>query len=183
MKLTRSLSLIALASALVAAPLARAVTFTLNNSTATLVDGNIVSTFYQATPASDSGTMAPTFTFSYTGTGTVTPVNSPYTIEIFFNGPQPVLTEAFFKASDRYMYWDAADLTAFNSGVYTSITLVGNGLLNPPGNAYNGLSHAGLSGTVGTNPPGGSGVPDGGSTAVMLGLGLIAMAVALRRRS
>jgi hypothetical protein len=180
MKNHRSLLLIGLLGAVLAAPFARAITFTLDASTATIVPGNIVSTFYEATSASDSGTMAPTFTFTYSGTGAVAAAD-PFKIEIFFNGPQPVLTSAFWKAGNDYMLWDSTDLAPFNAGIYTSLTLVGNGLLNPPQNAYLGLSHAGLVGTAG--PGSSTGVPDSGSTALMLGLGLVTLVAALRRRS
>lgn len=171
---------VALAAVLLAASSAHAVTFTLSTSTATIVPGNATSAFYESTGFADSGTMGATFTFTNTlGVGNTTPPK----IEIFFNGAQPTLTSAFWKAGNDYMFWDSTDLISFNAGVFTSITLVGDGLLNPPGNAYLALSHAGLTGTSNpNNPPGGPGVPDGGSTAAMLGLGLIAMAVAVRRR-
>lgn len=182
MKITRSIALVSVLVAVLNVPVVNAVTFTLNNSTATIfTNANTTSAFYEATTASDSGTMASTFTFSYTGQASVASAD-PFKIEIFFNGPQPVLSSAFWKAGNDYMFWDAADLAPFNAGVYTSITLVGNGLLNPPGNSYLGLSHAGLAGTAG-NPPGTPGVPDGGSTVLMLGLGLMGLALGLRRRA
>jgi hypothetical protein len=173
----RSLLLLGVLGA--AIPFASAITFTLDASTATVVNGNTTSAFYSATPSVDSGTMAPTFTFTYSGTALISASN-PFKIEIFFNGPQPVLTSAFWKASNQYMLWDSSDLAAFNSGVYTSITLVGNALDNGNG-SYHGLSHAGLLGTAG--PGNSNGVPDSGSSALLLGLGLAGLAVALRRRS
>lgn len=182
MKNHRSLFLIGLLGAALAAPFARAITFTLDASTATIISGVSNSPFFKietGTPDNVTGTAAGVFTYAISGTGAVP--SSPYQIEIFFNGPQPFLTSAAFKGGTNHMFWDSADLVGFNAGIYTSITLVGNGLLNPNGNSYIELSHATL--TSGVRPPNSGGVPDGGSTALLLGLGLVTLAVAARRRS
>lgn len=160
---------------------AAAVPFTLNASTATTVDGNTTSSFYEvASNGTDSGTGAALYTAAITGTGAVS-ANNPPKVEIFFgSNPQPILTSAFVKAGNGYLWWDAADLAAFNGGTWTSLILVQNGLLNPPGSAYLDISHAGINGTPGSDIPGGR-VPDAGSTALLAGIALAGL-LALRRR-
>ncbi|MEO5961514.1 MAG: VPDSG-CTERM sorting domain-containing protein [Opitutaceae bacterium] len=158
---------------------AHAVSFTLNNSTATIIGGNTTSTFYEVTGANaESGTAAPIFSSSiYNGPAAVSS-NDPDRVEIFFNGPQPILTSAFIKASNEYMFWDATDLAAFNAGIFTSIILVQNGLTNGNGQ-YHDISHAGINGTPGnSNIPG---VPDGGATLALLGLGVSFLIIARRK--
>ena len=167
----------AFALSLALAGSAYAVPFTLNSSTATIVTGNTTSAFYEvADNGSDSGTVAALYTATLSGTSAVS-ANNPPKVEIFFGvNPQPVLTSAFFKASNQYLFWDATDLAAFNAGTFTSLILVQDGLLNNPGNAYHEISHAGLTGT-----PGITRVPDGGSPLILLGLGLLS-AFGVRRK-
>lgn len=172
--------LAALASVLTAG-FAHAVTFTLNASSATIVNGNTVSSFYQVSGGgAESGTSAATFSSVISGQGAVS-ANDPWTVVISFNGPQPTLASAFIKASNGYLWWDASDLAAFNSGSYTSITLVQNGLINNPGNAYHEISHAGLNGTAGGTDSNTPGVPDGGASVAMLGVTLVGLTLAFRR--
>lgn len=157
------------AFALIVAQSAQAVPFVLDSSTATIVDGNTTSTFYEVNGSgADSGTAALLYKATISGVESVAEGNPPK-VEISFEGnPQPVLTSAFIKASNRYLWWDEADLAAFNAGTWTSLILIQDGLLNNPGNAYHSVSHAGLNGRLGTTRR----VPDGGSTLLLSGLAL-----------
>jgi hypothetical protein len=163
---------------------AQAASFTLNATNDTIVAGNTTSAFYEVNEnGADSGTAASLYTAIISGVESVA-ANNPPKVEIFFGAnPQPVLTSAFVKAGNEYMLWTAEDLALFNSGTYTSIILVQNGLLNNNNSAYLDISHAGLLGTPGTSGPGPGtpGVPDGGATVGLLGMGLAALAF-LRRK-
>jgi hypothetical protein len=152
-----------------------AVPFTLDAASSPIVNGNITSGFYEvAANGTDSGTAAGLYTAIISGTGALL---DPAKVEIFFgSNPQPVLTSAFVKAGEQYLFWNAADLAAFNAGTFTSIILIQNGLPNNPANAYHEISHAGFFGT-----PGGSSVPDGGSALVLLGIGLLGIIGAKRK--
>ena len=174
-KLIPALSAIMVAFALSA----EAIPYTLTSAMATKTDGNTTSSFYEVTGvAAESGTAVALYSAAVGGDE-----NSGWWVEISFgNNPQPVLTSAFLKAGNEnagggYLWWDSADLAAFNAGSFTSIILQNSGsggLMNKPGNAYLGTSHAGLNGEPGTR------VPDGGATLGLLGLGLIGFG-ALRR--
>jgi hypothetical protein len=154
---------------------ANAVQFTLYDTTATIVGGNIVPSFYNVTPPATTGvgTAGSLYTATYGGSST-----TGFFVDISFNGnPQPFLTDAILKAADSYLEWDSTDLAAFNSGTYSGIILYNgnsggslpdpNGIVNSPGNAYQGTSHAGLDGRLGVAP-----VPDGGLTITMLGMAM-----------
>src|SRR6478735_4672658 len=95
---------------------ASAVTFTLQSSSATTVSGNTTSAFYEATGAGlDSGTAASFYSTVVGGDAT-----TGWFGEISWgSNPQPILTSAFLKAGPNYLFWDSADLAAFNAGTFT----------------------------------------------------------------
>lgn len=180
MRFSFKLPILWVAGLLAGANFAAAVTYTLNNASATVVSGNTTSAFYQVSGAgAESGSLAAIYSSTISGQGAVS-AHNPWTVEIVFNGAQPVLTSAFVKAGNNYLLWDAADLAAFNAGTFTSITLVQNGLFNPPHNSYLGISHAGFTGSA---PASTTSVPDGGVTAMMLGAAIVALGLVARRRS
>lgn len=170
MKLTAVLSGAVIALALSA----EAIPYTLTSAMATKNHGNTTSSFYEVTGvAAESGTAVALYSAAVGGSE-----SAGWWVEISFgSNPQPFLTSAFLKASNEYLWWDAADLAAFNAGTFTSIILQNsgdNGLKNDNGK-YHATSHAGLNGEPGTR------VPDGGATLGLLGLGLLGLGV-LRRR-
>ena len=161
------------------AQVAQAATFTLDQATATLISGsNTVSSFYQVN-SPDNNHVAFYETGSATGLyGFTTGGNSltGWWVDIAFgDNAQPVLQSAFIKAGNNYLWWDSADLSVFNSGSFSSIRLIQNGIWNKPHNALLGTSHAGVNGRPGNN------VPDGGATSMLLGSGLLGLAIAARR--
>jgi len=155
-----------------------AITFNLESSAATMVGGNTTSPFYgvNGSGVEANGTIAKDW-FSSTVGGNA---NSGFWVNISFGpNPQPVLSSAFLKASNAYLFWNSADLTGFNAGLYDSITLWNsgaNGLKNQNGK-FHETSHAGVTGTPGVR------VPDGGTTAALLGTALLALGSIVRRRS
>lgn len=170
---------------------ALAIPYNLATADATLVSGNTVSTFYEV---SGSGVETPGTTAINLFSGTTGgDEDLGFWVNISFGGnPQPFLTSAFLKASNQYLWWDAADLAGFNAGTFDSIILWNNALSGinhytggkNPQLKYHGTSHAGVNGTLGevVIDPHGS-VPDASSTVALLGLGMIGLFVASRRRS
>jgi len=150
-------------------------------SAATIVSGNTTSTFYEVTGAgAESGSAAGLYSSTVPGSDA-----TGWSVKISFGpNPQPILTSAFLKASNEYLWWDASDLALFNSGEYDSITLwnkggPGEGIGHNTGGSspvwkFHGTSHAGLNGSPGTS------VPDGGFTLALLGMALIGVASARR---
>jgi hypothetical protein len=169
---------------------AHAVSFDLLAPNATIVlSSNTTSTFFEvAGNGTESGTAASLYSATLGGNE-----DTGFWVKISFDGnPQPVLTSAFLKASNDYLWWDATDLAAFNSGSFDSITLwnsgsAGQGLGHYTGNPTNpqwkfyGTSHAGINGTPGESTI--PGVPDGGSTLALLGLALSAFAFFHRKNA
>jgi hypothetical protein len=167
---------------------AHAVSFELQSSSATIVlSNNTTSSFFEVQGnGTESGTAASLYSATLGGNE-----DTGFWVKISFDGnPQPILTSAFLKASNDYLWWDATDLATFNSGVYDSITLwnsgaAGQGLGHYTGNPnspawkFYGTSHAGINGTPGESTI--PGVPDGGSTLALLGLALSAFAIARRK--
>lgn len=159
---------------------AHATGFTLNSSTATIVGGNEVSSFYQVNKPNEdhvnwweSGSAAGLYSFTQGGNS-----QNGFWVTISFDGnPQPILDSAFIKAGNFRLTWDANDLKAFNEGIFDSITLIQDGIWNPPHNSLLGISHAGINGRPGVKL-----VPDTGLTVVLLGLGLTAVSFFARRR-
>jgi hypothetical protein len=142
------------------------------------------SSFYQVTGAGvESGTALNLFSSTIGGNA-----NTGWWVNISFGGnPQPILTSAFLKAGNDYLWWDAADLLTFNAGVYDSIILENDDLatgLHNTNNKFLETGHAGINGTAGQvvvvvhND-----VPDASSTVALLGLGMIGLFVAARRRA
>ena len=157
---------------------ANAVTFNLHSSSATVVNGDVTSLFYdvKGDGSETNGTTAKDW-FTSTRGGNA---NTGFWVNMAFGtNPQPVLESAYLKASNKYLRWDANDLIAFNAGLYDSITLWNDGAngLKNQNNRFFGTSHAGLYGTAGVR------IPDGGTTAGLLGLALIALGTAARRLS
>ena len=152
----------------------------LQSSNATIVlSSNTTSAFFEvAGNGTESGTAAGLYSATLGGDE-----NAGFWVKISFDGnPQPILTSAFLKAGNGYLWWDAADLAPFNAGTYDSIVLWNNtveGIRNSNGK-YKGTSHAGLVGTLGTVT---HNVPDDSATISLLGLGVIGLAVAARRRA
>lgn len=159
------------ALALLCAPDAEAVAFTLNNSTATVVGTNEKSDFYEVDFGTgvETGTAKDLFAYSFGGNA-----STGWTMTITWTNPKPILTSAFLKAGSSSLIWDAADLALFNTGNYDSLILVQNGIANQGNGNFLQISHGGLNGGPGTS------VPDGGSTIMLLGLAL-GGAGALRR--
>ncbi|MDP3073284.1 MAG: VPDSG-CTERM sorting domain-containing protein [Opitutaceae bacterium] len=122
-------------------------------------------------PATESGSASSTFATVIS--------NSGLTATITWSGAQPTLNSIILKASNNYGTWDISN---FNSNVYTSIVITNGTVLTGSGNVAE-ISHVEFSGSLTPKPPGATGVPDGGSTLLMLGLGLMGLAVAMRRRS
>lgn len=156
--------------------MANAISFTLASSAATITPGNTTAAFYNVSgDGVESGTAASLYSATFGGDA-----NNGFWVKVSFDSnPQPVLTSAFLKASNKYLWWDAADLAAFNAGTYDSIVLenTGAGGIKNQNGKYKNTSHAGLNGTKGTN------VPDGGATAALLGLGLLGIGFVARRRA
>jgi hypothetical protein len=163
--------------------LAHANAFVLDNSTATIPPppANTTSGFYQVNSSDDnhpgfweSGSSVGLYSFT-TGGDSLT----GWWVNISFDGnPQPLLESAFMKAGPTYLWWDSTDLAAFNAGTFDSIKLIQNGIWNNPHNALLGISHAGINGTPGEEHK----VPDSGTTMMLLGLSLTAIAFVNRRR-
>lgn len=163
--------------------LAHATAFVLDEATATIPTppANTTSSFYQVNGPNDthaafweSGSSLGLYSFTTGGDST-----NGWWVNISFDGnPQPVLDSAFMKAGPTYLWWDAADLAAFNAGTFDSIKLIQNGIWNPPHNALLGISHAGINGSPGEEHQ----VPDTGTTLILLGLSLTSIAFVNRRR-
>lgn len=152
---------------------AKAISFDLHSSSATVIKGETTSKFYQVEPgdaASGSGGLADSsgedgsakkyYSYSYGGTK-----NTGYHVTFNFGlNPQPLLTSAFLRASDYYLSWDAADLAGFNSGKYDSLTVWNDsltyGIKGERGYAKTEL--AGILGSLGgvVPPTGGGGKDD-----------------------
>jgi len=182
MKSIKLASLLLLALGL--AQSASAVPYNLTSTSATLVaNDNYVSTFYQVkgTGVEEPGTTAIN-SFSSTLGGNAT---DGFWVNISFGGnPQPHLDAAFLKAGNSYLWWDAADLIAFNAGNFDGIVLWNNtveGIRNGNGK-YKGTSHAGLVGEL-TPVVVIHNVPDASATVSLLGLGMVGLVVASRRRA
>lgn len=160
-----------------------AIPYNLTSATATTVSGNYVSTFYQVDGAGveKAGTTAIDLFSSTVGGDDV----NGFWVNISFGGnPQPHLDAAFLKASNAYLWWDAADLAAFNAGTFDSIILWNNtveGIRNGNGK-FKGTSHAGLVGEL-TPVVVTHNVPDAGATVSLLGLGMMGLFLAARRRA
>jgi len=157
----------------------------LTASASVVANDNLVSPFYQV---SGTGVELPGTTainlFSATTGGNA---NDGFWVNISFGvSPQPYLDSAFLKAGSGYLLWDSADLAVFNAGTYDSIIMWNNtveGIRNDNGK-YKATSHAGL--FVGTDPTPQVttfSVPDASSTVSMLGLGMLGLFVASRRRA
>lgn len=164
---------------------ASAVPYYLETVNATKTSGTTNSDFYQVTGGgAESGTALSLYSFTFGGSA-----SAGWWVEISFGGnPQPILTSAFLKAGPNYLWWDAADLLAFNAATFDSIILKNDnaaaGLRNPPNNAFLGIGHVGLNGTAGELVvEQHNNVPDASSTVAMLGLGMIGLFVAARRRA
>lgn len=106
--------------------------------------------------------------------------------EVFFNGPQPFLTEVVYKAGNGGIVWLEASLADFNAGTYSSLRVHGDdsnlevwsggGRNGPRHVSYKGLSHGGLDGKEGVP------VSDSGTTFALLAAGLLALAAFRSRR-
>lgn len=159
---------------------AQAVTFVLPTSAATLFGGNLTTPFYEYNPDSgESGLASSSYSTIITGSA-----QSGFSVAISFGGnPQPVLTSAFLKASNNYLYWDSQDLKAFNSGTWTAIELqnIGTGGITNKKGKFQGTSHAGITGTLGTTTT--TEVPDTGSSALLLSLGVLGLAAMQKKKA
>ena len=165
--------LLALSLFIALAGVGRATSFTLDNSDAAISWGNTFSNFYETTGGGFESGSAMGLYSSTVGGNWLT----GFSVTISFGAnPQPVLTSAFIDAGYTYLYWNAADLTAFNTGIFDSITLKQGGLFEAPYNSFLGISLAGLNGTAGAHR-----VPDGGSTALLLCVSVIGLSFAGRR--
>lgn len=157
---------------------AQAIVFELFSSSAVVtLEGNPHPTLYEwdkdnGITLDNSGNI---FTSSSGSTGGI-----PW-LEIFFNGPQPYLTEVSLKAGGGGnsggggIVWGLSALSAFNSANYDSIRLYQDALKNPSGNAHLDISHGGINGTLESVK-----TPDSGTTLALLGLGLLGM-IGVRR--
>jgi len=155
----------------------QAITFTLQSAVASTVSGNTTSPFYdvKGNGSETNGTTGKDLFSSILGGNE----NSGFWVKIAFGtNPQPVITSAYLKASNGYLLWDAADLVAFNGGVFDSITLwnSGAGGIKNRNNKFNEISHAGFFGQLGVR------VPDGSATAMLLGLTLAGLGLAARSK-
>lgn len=150
----------------------RSASFTLANTDASIMWGNSSSSFYETTGnGMDSGSSAASYSSTRTGNAL-----TGFAVTISFGGnAQPVLTSAFIDSGPVTLYWDSNDLAGFNSGIFDSIVLKEGGLFAPPFTSVLGISKAGLSG-VETHK-----VPDGGATALLLGISLIGLAWVAQR--
>ncbi len=155
---------------------ASAVNFDLHAVDASKIVGNTTSSFYEVSGAgAESGTSAGDFSSTLGGNE-----NTGFWVKISFgSNPQPDLTSAFLKASNKYLLWDSVDLTAFNAGTFDSITLWNDGGsagIRNQNNKYQGTSHAGILGEPGTTE-----VPDGGSTLILVGAAFAVMSAVKRK--
>jgi hypothetical protein len=82
------------------------------------------------------------------------------------------INTVFLKAGNQYAAWDTSGV---NWSTYTGLYVTQNAIMNNPENAYLGISHETLNGGVS--------VPDGGTTAVLLGAGLLVLGLLGRRKS
>jgi len=147
---------------------------------------NTTSDFYNVArfPFVESGTAMDLFSSEFFGDA-----ETGFWVKISFDGnPQPILTSAFLKASNKYLLWDAAALATFNEGIYDSIILKNegaNGIFNTGNGNFHNIGHAGLNGTLGkvVVDQQNHNVPDASSTVALLGLGMIGLFVAARRRA
>lgn len=167
-----------------------AVPFLLETEAATKVAGTLNSPFYQVSSGGVEllGTTAVGLFTSTLGGNDV----DGFWVNISFGGnPQPILTSAFLKASNAHLLWDSSDLLAFNAGDFDSITLWNRSVANDNNvglrngnNKFHNIGHAGLMGTLGEAVVDvRNNVPDASSTLAMLGLGMIGLFVAARRRA
>ncbi len=155
---------------------ANGISFDLSSSGANVVLGNTTSGFFEVngtSPFPETGTAASLYSATLGGDA-----DTGFWVKIAFDSnPQPVLTSAFLKASNKYLWWDDTDLAAFNAGTFDSITLwnSGSGGIQNDNHKYQGTSHAGLNGSPGTTS-----VPDGGLTLMLLGMALGGLGYARR---
>jgi hypothetical protein len=154
---------------------ANGISFDLSSSGAQLTPGNTTSGFFEVDGQTlvETGTAASLYSATLGGDE-----DNGFWVKIAFDSnPQPVLTSAFLKASNNYLWWDATDLVAFNAGTFDSITLwnSGSGGIQNKNGKYQGTSHAGLNGSPGTTS-----VPDGGLTLMLLGMALGGLGYARR---
>lgn len=172
MKLSRALAMGVSALALMAN--VGAIPYVLDSSGASFFAGNTTSTFFEFTPpGTETGTAAGLYNASLSGNE-----DSGWTVTFTWGGhAQPTITSAFLKAADFYMKWDAADFAAFNAGMYDSLVLVQNGIVNQFGK-FHEVSHAGFLGEPG--PEIIPSVPDGGPTAILLGIVFIGLFFGMR---
>ena len=83
------------------------------------------------------------------------------------------INTVFLKAGNQYAAWDTSGV---DWSSYSGLYVTQNAIMNDPENAFLGISHETLNG-------GGNSVPDGGTTAVLLGLGLLGLGLLGRRKS
>lgn len=159
-------------AALALSSVASAVQITLTSATATLFDGNFTSDYFSidGNTLAESGSATGSWSAVLSGTNNNT-VTFTQTVAGDIN-----LTAAFIKAANQYILWDSADLAgwnALNSTIGDQLVLVNTIIVNANG-VIQSTSHAGLNGS-------GTGVPDGGATVALLGLGLAALALIRRK--
>jgi hypothetical protein len=82
------------------------------------------------------------------------------------------INTVFLKAGNQYAAWDTSGV---DWSTYSGLYVTQNAIMNNPENAFLGISHETLNG--------GATVPDGGTTAVLLGLGLVGLSLIGRRRA
>jgi hypothetical protein len=83
------------------------------------------------------------------------------------------INTVFLKAGNQYAAWDTSGV---NWSTYSGLYVTQNAIMNNPENAFLGISHETLNG-------GSTSVPDGGTTAVLLGAGLVVLGLLGRRHS
>ena len=116
------------------------------------------------------GTHQPDFSNNLTG-------NNDFSVTLHYEGgtPRPDINYAALKAGNFFLVFSITGWAG------EDIVLNQNVIMNPPKNAYLGISHAALFGTPGAPiPPTSVPTPDGGATAALLGAGSLALA-ALRK--
>jgi hypothetical protein len=82
------------------------------------------------------------------------------------------VSDIYLKAGNDYIYWDTS---AVDWSTYDGFSITNDQIFNAGSGNAKAISHISVNG-------GGSSVPDGGATVVLLGLGLVGMSVIARRR-